>query len=176
MLWALEEEYFKWLCAKVMHVPTNPTPSLTHWKLLQILHRIEFVWLISGDDNRVADGLELRDDFIFESRTMYPRSNIKSIAGCSVLEMLIAFSYRAEFMTDVGFRTWFWRFLENLDLCELNDAADIDPADVEEILDKFIWRTYEHNGKGGLFPLTRPHTDQRDVELWYQFAEYLRGQ
>lgn len=175
MLWALEDNYFKWLCAKVMYVP-NPTPSRTHWKLLRILHKTEFVWLISGDDNRCADGIELRDDFVFEGRPLIPRPIIKDPVGCSVLEMLIAFAYRAEFMTDLRANEWFWRFLENLGLSEMNDAADIDPADVEEILDKFIWRTYEHNGEGGLFPLTRAHTDQRDVEIWYQFAEYLRGQ
>ena len=60
-----EEAYFKWLCAKVDH--TNvPTPSLTHWNLLRILHRNEFVWLLTGDDNRAEDGVDLRHAFLLE--------------------------------------------------------------------------------------------------------------
>lgn len=175
MFWALEENYFKWLCAKIMYVP-NPTPSLTHWKLLRILHSTEFVWLLSGDDNRAADGIDLRNDFMFESRSPIPRSDVRSFAPCSVFEMLIAFSKRAEFMTDVRANIWFWEFLTNLDLIRFTDAEDIDPADTEEILDKFIWRTYDRNGRGGIFPIANTRSDQRDIELWYQFCDYLVDQ
>lgn len=175
MEWALEINYFKWLCKKVMYV-THPTPSLTYWKLLRVLHSIEFVWLISGDDNRAEDGLELRDEFLFENRTpkrLLPRGRAVS---CSVLEMLIAFSQRAEFVTDVKAVDWFWEFLDNLGLTKFNDSAFEDPADIEEILDRFIWRTYSRNGEGGLFPINNAQVDQRNVEIWYQFCDYLADQ
>jgi hypothetical protein len=81
---------------------------------------------------------------------------------------------RAEFITDDRAQDWFWEFLENLDLSGFDDSEEIDPADVAEILDRFIWRTYNRNGEGGIFPLKNPRSDQRDVELWYQLAAYIR--
>lgn len=175
MDWALEDQYFKWLCAKVFFLEHYAsTPSLTHWKLLRILHSTEFVWLISGDDNRVQDGLELRDEFIIGY------TDIKDVRihqeSCSILELLIGFSRRAEFMTDTRAKDWFWEFLTNLDLNKYTDGYDFDPADVEEILDTFIWRTYDRNGRGGILPVLRPKSNQRDLEIWYQFSEYLADQ
>lgn len=175
MEWAIEDNYFRWLCAKVFFLEHYAsTPSLTHWKLLRMLHRTEFVWLILGDDNRVQDGLELRDEYVVG------HTDIQGVRihheSCSVLEMLIAFAKRAEFMTDIRAKDWFWEFLTNLDLNKLTDAEDIDPADVEEILDTFIWRTYSPNGEGGILPIRSPRSNQRDLEIWYQFNEYLVDQ
>jgi hypothetical protein len=173
----LENAYFKWLCAKVIQDKYPRTPSLTYWKLLNVLHTTEFVWLLIGDDNRAADGLELRDDFIFECDL--PRDpEWKRELGCSVLEMLIAFSRRAEFMTEVPLRVWFWEFLDNLGLKELNDGSEFKVDDVEIILDTFIWRTYNVKGEGGILPISDPHKygDQRRIEIWHQFYNYLLDQ
>jgi hypothetical protein len=168
----LENQYFKWLCAKVIQV-VHPTPSLTYKKLFHILHTTEFVWLVLGDDNRCEDGKELRDQFILETNA--PENPEWMSIGCSVLEMLIAFSRRAEFQTGDSAKQWFWEFLKNLGLDECNDA-DIEPVNVEEILERFIWRTYWPNGVGGLFPLENPKEDQRQVEIWYQYCAYLVDQ
>ncbi len=89
----LENLYFNWLCAKVIHVE-NPTPSLTYWKLFRELHNFEYVWLISGDDNRAEDGLELRTEFLMEVNL--PDDPVWSGVGCSVFEMLIAFSRKCQ--------------------------------------------------------------------------------
>ena len=166
----LEKLYFKWLCAKVIQVK-HPTPSLTYKKLLNCLHTTEFVWLVMCDDNRAMDGLELRVEFMYECDV--PDNPEWRAQGCSVLEMLIAFSRRAEFDTEIPAKEWFWEFLDNLGLKNCNDA-DIELADVEEILDTFIWRTYDANGYGGLFPIEDTPNDQREIEIWYQFCEYSR--
>ena len=168
----LENLYFKWLCAKVMYVRT-PTPSLTYWKLLKILHTTEFVWLLSGDDNRAADGIELRSDFLIEAQ-ISDNQEWRAL-GCSLLEMFIAFSRRAQFQTAIPAHEWFWEFMDNLGLKEFNDGAD-NFEKVEEILDQFIWRTYNRNGEGGMFPLNSPNGDQRETEIWYQFCGYLVDQ
>ena len=42
-----------------------------------------------------------------------------------------------------------------------------------ERLNTFIYREYERNGKGGMFPLKTPSGNQKKVQLWYQLAEYL---
>jgi len=169
----IEEKYFNWLCHKVAAVDV-PTPSLTYFKLLRDLHSIEFVWSVIGDDNRAQDGLDVRREFIrhpsigHDERWMY--------MPCSVLEMLIAFSRRTEFATETSARQWFWIFIENLGLRELTDAKRGFSQYVCDIVDRFIWRTYAPNGEGGLFPLRHPKHDQRQVEIWYQFCEYLIDQ
>jgi len=168
---SIESTYFNWLYAKVLHVE-NPTPSLTFWNLMRELHNTEFVWLISGDDNRAEDGLDLRHEFVREANINSDRE--WSLLGCSVLEMLIAFSRRTPFETDRSPRDWFWSFLENLGLSEFNDAnAPPYYPVIAEILYVFVWRTYEPDGRGGLFPIINTRNDQRKIELWYQFSEYL---
>lgn len=165
----IESIYFNWLCAKVQRVEV-PTPSLTYWKLLRELHNTEFVWNVSMDDNRVEDGKELRLEFLRQSH-MKAEERWYHVE-CSVLEMMIAFSRRAEFSTSTSAKEWFWIFLENLDLLEFNDASFVQ-APVVDILYRFIWRTYDFDGTGGMFPIEHPRNDQRKVEIWYQFCEYL---
>lgn len=170
----IEDVYLNWLYAKVASVDV-PTPSLTHWTLIRDLHATEFVWLVSGDDNRCQDGLDVRREFHREALLDDPDLSWMNLE-CSVLEMLIAFSRRAEFDTDIPARDWFWIFLENLGLNELNDAQPNITERVQESLDRFVWRTYLPNGEGGLFPLHEPKHDQRKVEIWYQYCEYLVDQ
>lgn len=168
----LEELYFEWLVAKVQYV-IQPTPSLTYWKLLKELHCTEFVWVLSGDDNRLQDGLELRVEFLLDADI--PDDPLWRSFGCSVLEMMIAFARRAEFQTEIRAYEWFWEFIENLNLIG-HDDANIDTAIVQVILETFIWRTYDRAGNGSMFPLQRITTNQRNTEIWYQFFEYLVDQ
>lgn len=166
----IEELYFNWLYSKVAAVE-NPTPSLTHWTLLRDLHSTEFIYLVSGDDNRAQDGLDLRREFLRESFIGEDPPWLS--IGCSVLEMLYAFARKASFETGVSTRDWFWLFLDNLGIADLNDASNRISQKVSEVLDRFIWRTYRRNGEGGMFPLRSSPNDQREVEIWYQFCEYL---
>lgn len=169
----LENLYFNWLCAKAIHME-NPTPSTSYLRLFRQLHHTEFVWLLSGDDNRAADGLELRDEFLMEAHLT--DDPFWGELGCSIFEMLIAFARRCEFAAGESVRFWFWKFLENLGLDQANDASDYSPEDIDEILTNFVWRSYRYSGQGGLFPLRKPPEDQRKVEIWYQFCELLVDQ
>lgn len=166
----LENVYFNWLCAKVNRVD-HPTPSLTYWKLFRQLHNTEYVWLLSGDDNRAEDGVELRTEFL--TLTGLPYNEDWETVGCSVLEMLIAFANRAQFNAGETLVYWFWEFLSNLGLSDANDASEMSEQDIDDILSTFIWRTYDGRGNGGLFPMEFSEHDQREVEIWYQFCEYL---
>jgi hypothetical protein len=166
----LENLYFNWLCAKVVDSKVT-SPSLTYWELLRTLHRTEFVWLLSGDDNRAEDGKELRREFIIAADLPDDPAWRLDI-GCSVLEMLIAFSKRAAYMTDGNAYDWFWIFLHNLGLTEFtDDHANLNA--INEILETFIWRMYEDDGTGGMFPMNTYREDERTVELWFQLCEYL---
>jgi hypothetical protein len=167
----LENLYFNWLCAKVI-MTDKSTPSLTHYKLLRMLHNTEFTWLLSGDDNRAEDGKELRSEFLIAA-DIPDNVEWRTIPGCSMLEMFIAFARRAQFQTEIPAREWFWEFMNNIGLDGADDGSDITEGEIEDILDVVVWRTYLANGYGGIFPIDDPTHDQRKVELWYQFYEYL---
>ena len=134
----------------------------------------EFVWLIPNDDNRAEDGKELRYEFINEQGIDEVDQAWLDL-GCSVLEMMIALARRAAFESDDEVVEWFWRFIFNLGLNNHTDIAykSTTEREVDNVLDTVIFRTYDADGLGGLFPLTHPRQDQRKVELWYQLAAYL---
>lgn len=164
---SLESLYFDWLYAKI-HLTDIPYNSYS--SLLNQLNRTEFIWLLSGDDNRAEDGIDLRKEFIIESGLDVDESWFDD--GCSVLEMLVALSRHAAFETGESRNQWFWEFLTNLNLTQFHDD-EYDPEAIAAILYIFVWRTYEHDGSGGMFPLDETPDDQRTKELWYQFCEYL---
>lgn len=167
----IENLYFNWLCAKVTHVKV-PTPSNTHWKLLRKLHTTEYVFVLPNDKNRADDGVELRLDFLREARVRDEEPWHHE--PCSVLEMLIAFAYRAAFQFDeVTPQEWFWLFLKNMGLADFVDSHYRE-GKATDILERFVWRTYASNGVGGsIFPMRDPPQDQRQVEIWYQLFDYM---
>lgn len=165
-----EDPYLGWLYHKVqINRPSTPTNS--YYNLMRVLHTTEFVWLLSGDDNRAEDGRELREEFARLSGL--PN---ESIEECSVLEMFVALSLRAEFQTDTPHQEWFWEFISNLGLEYYNDARWRSDEPVQDILDTFIWRRYQPDGTGSPFPLREPEEDMTQVQLWYQFWAYLKDQ
>lgn len=164
----LDHSYFRWLGTKVTD---GLPPVAAHWLILNELHHIEFVWLLVGDDNRAADGVELREYFLREMNLPLDYDPMWMNQGCSVLEMLIAFAMRAEFQTEMPVKDWFWEFLRNLQISEAQDIKHI-----QDVIHEFMWRTFKPSGEGGLFPLREPPRDQRKVEIWYQFCDYLFDQ
>lgn len=163
----VEELYFNWLCAKVLEDQERPD----YWDLLSILHRYEFVPTVQGDYNRASSGLGVRQEFI--RMTQYGRGPDWDHIGCSVFEMLMALANDASWQTSEPLRVWFWRFIQNL---QLEDYRRVDPDDIPDIEEKlfaFVWRQYDDNGFGGIFPLRMTEHDQRMVEIWYQLAEYV---
>ena len=82
---------------------------------------------------------------------------------------------RAENMISKPMMDVFWIFLVNLNLTRYNDRfVHSKPVwQIDRIISKFNRRAYRANGQGGIFPLIRPLTDQRQVELWYQMGAYM---
>lgn len=167
----LDQRYFDWLYGQVCSVEVK-SPSRTYRNLLHILYTKEFVWIIPNDDNRVEDGKELRYIFLSEEQITVDDQHWMEL-GCSMLELLIGLSRRLEFETDIPAVDWFWELLENLNLHKMSDQKHISRHNVEDILDRVIWRNYEYDGSGGLFPLVNAEKDQRKVELWYQLSAYI---
>ena len=87
----------------------------------------------------------------------------------------LAFIIEERIMDDMeqGNRTglWFWNMIVNLGLGTMSDNNfDIDYC--EFVIDRFLKRKYEKNGKGGLFSI-EDDRDMRTAEIWYQAMWYL---
>lgn len=170
----LDELYFTWLYSKVASTRYK-NPTRTYWSLFRKLFTKEFVWLIPNDDNRVEDGRDLRLEFLSEE-------GIEDVdpawldLGCSMFELLLGLSRRLSFEAEGEPRAWFWLLLENLQLETYNDdlIMHLEKDFIDDVLDRVIWRQYDPDGHGGLFPLSHPKKDQRKVELWYQLSAYIQ--
>lgn len=171
----LDELYLTWLYRQIAE-PELASPSKTYWRIAGHLFKKEFIWFIPNDDNRSEDGRYLRYEFIEDLGIEDADIDPDWLAlGCSMLEMLVGLSRRLSFLNDGEPRDWFWRMMNTVGL-RYNDRRPFSVDLVEEVLDNVIWRTYEPNGCGGLFPLKNPACDQRDVELWHQLHSYLLEQ
>lgn len=170
-----ENEYFLWLYEKISDVPSDDS----YWLLAKTLHKVPFYWSVANDDNRLEDGLHLREQF--DDEFGYYSDAIKPGETCTMLEMLIALAERCEYMMEDGDNTppaskWFWEMIHNVGLDEFTDDQYFESRgrnSIAEILHHILDRDYKRNGEGGLFPLKRPREDQRKVEIWYQMAAYL---
>lgn len=168
----LAEAYLHWLVEQVREERAHP--AKTYWDLLRFMHTKEFVWLVPNDDNRLGDGLELRDDFFRERNIPLELLDQDRYGPCSMLEVLIALSRRLAFWAEGAPEAWAWQLLANLNLHKLADPwSKRKEKKADQILERLIWRTYSPDGTGGFFPLLRPPQDQRKVELWYQMSAYV---
>lgn len=170
----IDEDYFLWLCEMV----DADGPDQQYLGLMRHLYDTDFseesAKLVGNDDNRIEDGIQLREKF--EEESLY--LDYRCLSGpCSVLEMMVALAYRmSDTMGDDQPELWFWEMMENLGLSEMCDKEYYlvsGPEIVDEILAIFLRRKYGKDGFGGLFPLERPEKDQRKVEIWYQMSAYL---
>lgn len=166
----LDDPYLSWLYSQIGNVKER-NKSLTYWDLIRQMYSIEFIWLVPNDDNRVEDGRGLRQEWA-EELGISLDPNWRTL-GCTFLEMLIGLSRRISFEADGHAETWFWHLIENLGLLGCTDRSRYNQDEVDERIHAVIWRTYDRNGHGGLFPMRRARKDQRDVELWYQMNAYL---
>lgn len=170
---SLDHLYFDWLYRQVCPVDEG-NRSKTYWELLYIFFTKEVVWFVPNDDNRLEDGRDLRREFLRDEG--YSQRSVDWLwmdLGCSFLEFLIGIARRAAFETDSDQVYWFWKLLENIGLDGLDDRKRIKREKVEDVLNRVIWRTYDYDGTGGLFPLEDPVEDQRKVEIWYQLNTYI---
>lgn len=161
----VDNAYYDWLLNIINYDDTEYDISLT------TLFNIEFSWDVANDDNRAEDGIVLRSTFMSEEG--WNTSPCEDL-GCSILEMMIALAIRIEddIMWDgENNRTdkWFWEMFRNLGLDKVKSVLD-----VYDILEVFLFREYDADGKGGLFPLKNNNSvDAREIEIWYQAQLYL---
>src|SRR6187399_1189196 len=90
-----DDQYLEWLYGEVANVRTR-SRSRTYWSLLRQMYSTEFVWWVPNDDNRCADGKDLRYEFI-DACGIQTVDDEWLEMGCSVLEMLVALARGAAF-------------------------------------------------------------------------------
>ena len=168
------EAYFAWLYDKVFAVNDKRSTS-SYTMVCRNMHTVVFQDLVRYDENRIAEAAELRNDFQKKSRLRAMEVADIMVSDASVLEVLIGLAKRADFMVPLGLNVWFQIFMENLKLVVFNDSYCMHHAmlGAQGTISRFNERRYEANGHGGIFPLTSPRQDQREVELWYQMGAYM---
>lgn len=167
-----DERYFEWivdlLCGERF------SKAISYRKLLTYLHGVEFRYSIPRDENRAADGANLRYHYSLLNDVPEPDEGRPS----SVLEVMTALAIRCEETittnTELGDRTgqWFWGMVTSLGLGSMTDYRFRERY-VEETVERFLDRDYEPDGHGGLFVIEDCDTDLRTVEIWYQMCWYL---
>ena len=171
----INNSYFEWMYNLVCKDRFGD--GISYRKLLMSLHNTEFVYSIRKDGNRADDGVDLRYRFPHE---FFGVEDIgRYIDGpCSVLEMMMALAIRCEETImdnpSYGDRTaqWFWDMITSLGLGSMEDS-NFDQDYVDFVLNRFLKRKYEPNGKGGLFTIRNCQDDLRKVEIWYQMCWFL---
>lgn len=172
----VRNDYFSWLYDMVC---CNTPRQISYKKLLMYLHTVDFEYVLSRDQSRAADGEELRYRF---ARMQSHDDLIECILDyldepCSVLEMMVALSIRCEeqIMDDprYGDRTsqWFWGMIVNMGLGNMRDDR-FDKATVELAVNTLLTRSYDQDGRGGLFTVENATRDLRTVEIWHQMLWY----
>lgn len=169
-------EYFTWMCDILCE--NRFAEQVSYDSLLRYLHDTDFRCVMEEDENRAEDGISLRYRFAYETNWDGAEEYIGG--PCSVLEMMLALAIYCEesIMDDpnIGDRTgqWFWDMVVNLGLGGMTDDH-FDEYYVEEVVERFLDRKYEPNGKGGLFLLRNCDCDLRYVEIRNQLYWYLDG-
>lgn len=168
----IDDLYMTWLY-KQYAVVSNRNPARSYWKLTEQLYTIPFTWMVANDDNRAADGVELRDEFVVECEVEYVDVDWHQ-RECSFLEMLLALARRTSYNAMGTPAAWFGKFLDNLGIRFSDRDYDVETEYlVNNAALRVIYRQYDESGAGGIFPLEHPRQDQREVELWYQASAYL---
>lgn len=174
-------DYLRWLSSIAM---ANDISIDSYSKLLRRLFETRFRFSIPRDRNRVEDGIDLRWRYAClisdndRERTAITRDLYLPSNSCNVLELMVALAIRCEesIMDDPRYgnrtRQWFWNMIKSLGLAGMVDSEYDEPL-VDSVLNRFMDRRYEANGKGGLFTVRNCEGNLRTAEIWYQLCWYI---
>lgn len=175
----LKDDYFKWLL-KILGFK-DPT-DCRYISMLSYLYATDFRLtepIVGHDDNRLDDGFELRANY--SNNFTDPDLPLIFNEPVSVLEVLTAFAMRIDddIMYDGSLHAskWFFIMIGNLGMANFTDDRLGIVWTIEEeaqIIDIWMSRQFESDGKGSIFPVKNTVFDQRNVEMWYQMQEWFK--
>ena len=176
----MNEQYLEWLLNRA-EVNDDETGFS---ELCRVLHGVIFHPIMEMDENRWEDGVGYRVDFAeahANSDDILDELDAE-LGGCTMLELILSLAEKmwfelAESQYEAGVGKWFEELISNLGLDiytnrEMADNPDAE-TEVENILERMIFRRYHYDGRGGLFPLNYAEEDQRDAELTVQMNQYI---
>ena len=168
--------YRLWLNNKINASGRSLAP---YTQIMAFLYRAEFIPAFPGDENRIgdirvlraefADSMKLENTDYLEIQHMEP----------SLLELMISMASRINtYMSeDDDISKYFWDMMESLGLTKMDDS-NFNYSDASKCIDIFNERTYQKNGKGGLFWVKRFNDsgyDATKLDLWTQSQAYLNS-
>jgi len=172
----IKSDYFEWMYQLMCR--GRFAPSITYRKLFASLHDAEFTYFVPYDENRAGDGIALRYRYCVYHNC---ESMEYCLDGpCSVLEMMVALAIKCEERImcnpEKGDRTaqWFWDMVSSLGLSSMSDY-NFNKRTVDEAIWRLLNRTYDRNGKGGLFTIRGWRRNAREAEIWHQLMAYLNS-
>lgn len=158
--------YFVWLMEKI--------PGVNRQEAKRMFEK-EFYAVIPNDGNRITDGYNLRQQYMFEKNEQLPSAEEEPV---TFLEVMIVLAEKMSYLmedkldpevNDAG--RWFTEMLDHLG--KPRDRMKWDEYRWDDAMETVMNRMYSSSGAGGLFPRINPEKDQRKVELWYQMNGYL---
>ena len=184
----MDEQYFEWLLKHVGIGDCGEEGS--YYMLCQVMHDATFYPIVERDANRCSDGLKLRETFGEEMEYdgedyCWPIVSYlnEMLGGCTVLEMLITLAEAMEYeLSESKYEQrasdFFYEFICNLGLEAFDDAYFMSDEyayyDAEDAIKKFVFRKYDEQGEGGIFPLSSFYNeDMRKTELATQMNRYI---
>lgn len=170
--------YFEWLTSMV-----DPFVGRgSHTQFFTVLNNMTYVSMMELDNNRISDGVGLRDIYT-RTYDISVDSDVIVDSPCSVLEFLVALASRMNYIysqtNENCTSQMFWDMMDNIGFdyyTTTNDSFAMNPELVENLqdaIDVVMYRLYSPDGSGNLFPLKNSRYDQRNVEVWYQMNQYL---
>ena len=159
-------EYVNWVMKDKLHMTDREIRDFL--QIMKILATVEFICNHPMDENRAMDGLELRDDFEYETGRFLDKSS-GLLPRCTFFEMLAALAMRCESQLmrnlSIGDRTsrWFFEFLNNL-------GIDSPVIEVRTII-----RLVDSSNYSKMFPLKSRSRNaaQKNEQIWNQAMSYL---
>lgn len=156
-----DELYLRWLIDLV----ATPNEINRYLEVSKILYSEPYVPVHIMDENRAIDGIELRQEWLslYDEHAYIYDGWLEE--PCSVLEMLVALSRRANFTaTSMTTAEWFKTMLDNLSLRIPDVNFQENKHKVYYILDLM-----DH---GEISPFPTNYPDYKD-QLWDQMMEYI---
>lgn len=159
----MRKRYFHWL---LKFIGNGLCRKNSYFELLEYLFNTEFDWSIPMDENRAADGIDLRHRFVVECDEDQELSYIYLSGPASILEVLIALSIKMEYVArgsiDLSKSSqWFWGMIKSLDILDCYDG-NFDEEKVVYFLDR--WTDFE--SEISIFPSGKG-------EIWNQAMNFL---
>lgn len=177
----LDALYFEWLLTCLD--PDGVLEGVAY--VGDLLHNCDFHRRVGNDINRAVDGADLRKAFMmqFEDADFDPHvTNDLMMSECTWFEMLVALSKHIDYTYDGGVENRFIELITNLTLDPMLSHNNTREPHMREYDQRFVDvatsnvdnNRFDRNGRGGLFPLTKPgYPDQRRVEIWDQCGAYF---